>query len=277
MTPAQGTAARPSVGRMAGRTALITGSTGIAEASAELFTASGASIFIVSRTERHCRELVDRVTKTGAQADWFAADLEDEAATDAAVAAAVARFGRIDALFNVAGGSGRRYGDGPDHEMTMEGWERTMSLNARTHITASRAVLRRMLDQEPDVDGSRGAILNMASILAFSPSPNLFPTHAYAAAKGTIVTLTQTMAAYYVRHGIRVNAVAPSLTTSRMSERAAADSGTQEFALQRQPLSHGFLPASDVAEAALFLLSPASRSITGQVLLVDGGWSVTQG
>ena len=277
MTPDQGTAGRPTVGRMAGRTALITGSTGIAEASAELFASSGASIFIVSRTDRHCRELVDRVADNGTQADWFAADLEDEAATDEAVAAAVARFGRIDALFNVAGGSGRRYGDGPVHEMTMEGWERTLSLNARTHITASRAVLRRMLDQEPDADGSRGSILNMASILAFSPSPTLFPTHAYAAAKGTIVTLTQTMAAYYVRHGIRVNAVAPSLTTSRMSVRAAADAATQEFAIQRQPLSHGFLPASDVAEAALFLLSPASRSITGQVLLVDGGWSVTEG
>ena len=107
----------------------------------------------------------------------------------------------------------------------------------------------------------RGAILNMASILAFSPSPELFPTHAYAASKGTIVTLTQTMAAYYVRHGIRVNAVAPSLTTSRMSVRAAADAATQAFAVQRQPLAGGFLPASDVADAALFLLSLTSSTL----------------
>jgi NAD(P)-dependent dehydrogenase (short-subunit alcohol dehydrogenase family) len=234
-------------------------------------------VFVVSRTEGHCRELVDGLTATGADAAWFVADLEDEQAADAAVAAAVERFGRLDALFNVAGGSGRRFGDGPVHEMTMEGWDRTMSLNARTHVTASRAVLRRMLDQEPDADGSRGAILNMASILAFSPAPDLFPTHAYSASKGTIVTLTQVMAAYYVRHGIRVNAVAPSLTTSRMSVRAAADAATQGFAVRRQPLSGGFLPASDVADAALFLLSRESRSITGQVLLVDGGWSVTQG
>ena len=192
------------------------------------------------------------------------------------MAAAVERFGRLDALFNVAGGSGRRFGDGPVHEMTMDGWERTMSLNARTGVTASRAVVRQMLEQQPDEDGSRGAILNMASILAFAPAPELFPTHAYAASKGAIVTLTQIMAAYYVRHGIRVNADAPSLTTSRMSVRAAADATTQEFAMQRQPLSRGFLPASDVADAALFLLSRESRSITGQVLLVDGGWSVTK-
>ena len=229
-------------GRMAGRTALITGSTGIAEASAELFAAEGARVFVVSRTEGHCRELVDGLTAGGAEAAWFAADLEDEAAADAAVAAAVERFGRLDALFNVAGGSGRRFGDGPVHEMTMDGWERTMSLNARTHITMSRAVLRRMLEQPPDADGARGAILNMTSVLASSPAPDLFPTHAYAASKGAIATLTRSMAAYYVRHGIRVNAVAPSLTTSRMSARAAADAATQEFAARRQPLS-GWLPA----------------------------------
>jgi NAD(P)-dependent dehydrogenase (short-subunit alcohol dehydrogenase family) len=277
MTPPQGAAEGSRVGRMAGRTALITGSTGIAEASAELFAAAGARVFVVSRTEGHCRELVDGLVASGAEAAWYVADLEDEHLADDAVAAAVDRFGRLDALFNVAGGSGRRFGDGPVHEMTMEGWERTMSLNARTHVTTSRAVLRRMLDQAPDADGSRGAILNMASILAFSPVPGLFPTHAYAASKGAIVTLTQSMAAFYVRHGIRVNAVAPSLTTSRMSVRAAADAATQEFAARRQPLSGGFLPPSDVADAALFLLSRESRSITGQVLLVDGGWSVTQG
>jgi NAD(P)-dependent dehydrogenase (short-subunit alcohol dehydrogenase family) len=262
-------------GRVAGRTALITGSTGIAEASAELFAVEGARVFVVSRTEAHCRTLVDRLTVGGAEAAWFAADLEDPDAADAAVAAAVERFDRLDALFNVAGGSGRRFGDGPVHEMTMDGWERTMSLNARTHMTMSRAVLRRMMEQTPDADGARGAILNMTSILAFSPEPDLFPTHAYSASKGAIVALTRAMAAYYVSHGIRVNALAPSLTTSRMSVRAAADTATQEFAKRRQPLSGGFLPAGDVAAAALFLLSSESRSVTGQVLLVDGGWSVT--
>ena len=71
----------------------------------------------------------------------------------------------------MAGGSGMAR----IHEMTMDGWERTMSLNARTHVTTSRAVVRRMLDQAPDADGSRGAILNMASILAFSPAPDAVP------------------------------------------------------------------------------------------------------
>ena len=157
----------------------------------------------------------------------------------------------------------------------MDGWERTLALNARTHVTAGRAVLRRMLEQDPDATGQRGAILNMASILAFQPEPDLFPTHAYAASKGAIVTLTTAMAAAYVRHGIRVNAVAPALTTSVMSTRAAADDRTRAFAERRQPLAGGFLAADEVARAALFLLSTDARAITGQTLVVDGGWSVT--
>ena len=164
---------------MAGRTALITGSTGIAEASAELFAAEGARVFVVSRTEEHCRTLVEGLTAGGAEAAWFAADLEDEHAADAAVAAAVDRFGRLDALFNVAGGSGRRFGDGPIHEMTMDGWERTMALNTRTHMTMSRAVVRRMLDagtgcrRQPRRDPQHGQHPRLLARADAVPDPRL--------------------------------------------------------------------------------------------------------
>jgi NAD(P)-dependent dehydrogenase (short-subunit alcohol dehydrogenase family) len=262
-------------GRLAERCVVITGATGIAAASAHRFAAEGARLFLISRTEDHLGVLADELAATGTKAGWAAADLADDAQAEAAMAAAADTLGRIDGLFAVAGGSGRRFGDAPVHELTASGWDETLALNARSQVLTMGAALRRMLAQDPDDTGSRGAIVGMSSILASHPEPALFPTPAYAASKGAISTLIRVMAATYVQVGIRVNAVAPSLTTSRMSVRASADDATQRFARRRQPLTQGFLEPDDVANAALFLLSAEARAITGQVLLVDGGWSVT--
>ena len=151
-----------------------------------------------------------------------------------------------------------------------------MALNARSQVLTAGAVLRRMLAQEPRLRTAPVApSAPCPACWRSSPVPSLFPTPAYAASKGAIATLTLSMAAAYATHGIRVNAVAPALTTSRMSERAATDEATLRFARVRQPLAGGFLPPADIAHAALFFLSPESRYVTGQVLLVDGGWSVT--
>ncbi|MFO1539087.1 MAG: SDR family NAD(P)-dependent oxidoreductase [Chloroflexota bacterium] len=262
-------------GRLAGRGAIVTGSSGIAAAAAHLFAAEGARVVVLGRNADACRALCAAIGAAGGDAGYALADLEDAAATEAAVAVAAERLGRIDALFNVAGGSGRRHGDARIDAITPEGWERTLALNLRPHVTASASVVRRMRAQAPDGAGGRGAIVHMTSILAFAPDAELFPTHAYAAAKGAIVSLTTAMAAAYVRDGIRVNAVAPALVTTPMSARARGDAATLAFAARRQPLTDGFMEPDAVAHTALFLLAPESRAITGQVLRVDGGWSVT--
>ena len=268
-------ASRP-LRRFDGRVCLVTGSTGIAAAAAMRIAAEGGRVFVVSRTEAHCADLVRQLDGAGAEAAYAAADLTaDDAATDA-VAACAARFGRIDGVFNVAGGSGRRFGDGPVDEATPAGWDATLDLNARSLFLVCRAAVGQMLTQEPDSDGSRGAILNMSSVLATSPSPRYFATHAYAAAKGAIESLTRAMAASYARQGIRVNAVAPSLTLTPMAARAATDADTQRYATWKQPLVGGFLAAEDISGAAAFLLSGDSRAVTGQILTIDGGWSVTE-
>ena len=228
---------------------IITGSTGIAAATAQLAEAEGHRAFLVDE-------------------DTY--DLREAGAAARASADCIAAHGRIDGLFNAAGISGRRLGDGPLHECTEEGWDAVMASNLRTTFLASRAVLRGWL-----AANQSGAILNMSSVLANSPEPERFQTHAYAASKAAIDGLTKSMAAYYAPFGIRVNAIAPGLVKTPMSARAQANDALMEYVSRKQPLSRGIIEARDVARAALFLLTDGSRFITGETLAVDGGWKVT--
>ena len=260
--------------RLAGRVCLVTGSTGIAAASAERFAEEGADVFIVSRTADHARGLVERIVAAGGSAGWAAADLADETAVDRAIDACVARFGRIDGLFSVAGGSGRRFGDGPIHTLGREAWDRTLELNLTTQALVCRSVVARMRTQEPNGSGTRGSILLMGSVTATDPAPEFFATHAYAAAKGAINSLMTTMAAAYLGDRIRVNVVAPGLTLTPMAGRAAGDAAIRAYGARKQPLAGEMMDPLEVAHAAVFLLADESRAITGQLLKVDGGWSV---
>ena len=263
-----------SPGRLRDRVCLITGSTGIAEATALRCASEEASVFIVSRTDAHARGLAERLVAGGGAAAWAAADLTDEAQTEAAVAAAVARYGRIDGFFSVAGGSGRRFGDGPIHTVTGDAWEATAALNLRTQILACASVVRAMRAQPPNDSGTRGSILLLGSVTTEAPVPELFATHAYAAAKGALTALMTTMAATYATEGIRVNLVAPSLTATPMAGRAAADPHIRAYAARKQPLAGEMMDPDEVAHAAIYFLSDESRVVTGQSLAVDGGWSV---
>jgi NAD(P)-dependent dehydrogenase (short-subunit alcohol dehydrogenase family) len=132
-----------------------------------------------------------------------------------------------------------------------------------------------MRAQEPNESGTRGSILLMGSVTVTDPVPELFGTHAYAAAKGAITALMTAMAATYLADRIRVNAVAPSLTRTPMAKRAADDGAILAFARRKQPLAGEMLEPDEVAQAALYFLSDESRTVTGQLLKIDGGWSVS--
>ena len=114
----------------------------------------------------------------------------------------------------------------------------------------------------------------MGSVTTTDPAPELFATHAYAAAKGALTALMTTMAATYAPEGIRVNIVAPSLTQTPMAQRAADDPAILAYARRKQPLAGEMLDPDEVAQAAIYFLSDESRAVTGQMLKVDGGWSV---
>jgi len=249
---------------------VVGGTSGLGLSAAKAFIAAGAQVVVVGKNP----EKIEQAKKElGNAAMALTADATDPKASLAAVQIAVKNFGGFHGLYHVAGGSGRKMGDGPLHEITDEGWEYTLQQNLTALFYSNRAAVQQFLQQK-----SGGSILNMTSVLGFSPSPHYFATHAYAAAKAAIIGLTKSSAAHYAPSNIRVNALAPALVATPMSQRAQADSEILSFISTKQPLDGGRIgQASDLDAAAVFFMSDESKFITGQVLAIDGGWSVSDG
>jgi NAD(P)-dependent dehydrogenase (short-subunit alcohol dehydrogenase family) len=140
-------------------------------------------------------------------------------------------------------------------------------------MLSNQAAVRQFLAQK-----TGGAILNVGSVLGFSPSPTYFTTHAYAATKSAIIGFTKSIAAHYAKDNIRVNVLAPALVETPMSQRASQNTLIMDFIKTKQPLDGGRNgQPTDLDGAALYFLSDYALFTTGQVLAVDGGWSVTEG
>ena len=255
---------------MAGKVCAVTGATGIAAASAARFLAEGAVVYVISLHEHDCVTLAEQLGSE--RVSWTAADVSDEAQTEAAFALCRERYGRLDGLFAVAGGSGRPLGDGLLHEVSLAAWNATLALNLTTGFLPAREATRMMLGQP-----GGGSIVVTSSTVAKWPSPGHFDIHAYAAAKAGMIGWARAAAGTYARHGIRINVISPGLTDTPMARRAANDEATMQWTKIRQPLPAGMLDPSDHANAALYFLSDESRHVTGQVHAVDGGFGVTGG
>lgn len=249
---------------------IVGGTSGLGFSAARAFIATGARVVIVGRD----KEKVETARKDlGPNCLGLAADATDPKAAPAAIQIALGNFHGFHGLYHVAGGSGRRKGDGPLHELTDEGWDYTLNENLTSMFYSNRAAVQQFLKQQ-----SGGSILNMGSVLGFSPSPQFFSTHAYATAKAAIVGLTKSSAAYYAPRNIRFNVIAPALVATPMSQRAQGDEEILAFISTKQPLDGGRIGApSDLDAAAAYFLSDDSKFVTGQVLCVDGGWTVSEG
>lgn len=256
---------------LAGKSLVIIGGTsGLGLSAAKAFGAAGAKVIVVGRDE----EKVAAAEKDlGGRGLGFAADATDPKAAPAAIQLAVGNFGGFHGLYHVAGGSGRRQGDGPLHELTDEGWEFTLNENLTSLFYSNRAAAQQFLRQK-----TGGSVLNMSSVLGFSPSSRYFPTHAYAAAKAAVIGFTKAAASCYAPAGIRFNVIAPALVATPMSQRAQGDEEILSFVATKQPLDGGRIgQPSDLDAAAVYFMSDGSKFVTGQVLAVDGGWSVSEG
>ncbi|QXM23601.1 SDR family oxidoreductase [Elioraea tepida] len=254
-------------GRLAGKVVLVTGgSSGIGRAIARRFAAEGAAIAIADVTEavREGGEPTHAIlAREGHAVLFLRTDVSDEASAEAAVAETVTRFGRLDVLVNNA----VHNVGGTLTETTLETWNRTLAVSLTGVFLMSRAAVRVMLGQAPNAEGVRGRIVNISSQHGMVASPENI---AYGVAKAGCVYITRQIAVDYARHGIVCNAVAPGKILTGKTGRAIEPRWI-DYSHARTPWPRLGRP-EDVASAALFLASDEATFITGENLMVDGGW-----
>ncbi len=247
---------------------IIGGTTGLGLSAAKAFIENGAKVLVVGRSPESC---VAAEIELGENGRAMQGDATNPATTIKAIDLIINELGGFDGLYHVAGGSGRKYGDGPLHELSLDGWNKTFELNLTSLMLSNQAAVKKFLEL-----GMGGTILNMGSVLGNFPSPKYFSTHAYAASKSAVIGFSKSIAAYYAKNNIRINVLAPALVETPMSQRASQDEEILNFVKTKQPLDGGRNgKTSDLDGAAVYFMSDASKFTTGQILYVDGGWGVS--
>ena len=246
---------------------VVGGSSGIGRSAVKAFLNEGAFLTVIGRNSK---KLLDVETDLGNNGITIKGDASSSETINTAIKQSLDKFGDLHGLYHVAGGSGREKGDGPIHEISDRAWDYTISINLDSIFYSNRAIIQQFINQ-----GKGGAILNMSSVLGFSPSSKFFSTHAYASTKAAVIGLSKSLASYYSKYNIRTNVISPGLIATPMSERAQSNKNIKSYIKQKQSLDGGRIgQALDLDGAATYFMSDKSIFTTGQVLSVDGGWSV---
>jgi len=258
--------------RLDNKVAFITGAgAGIARASALAFCREGAKVAIIELNAETGRATERDVRAAGGEALFIETDVTQDDSVRRAVAATVAKFGKLNVIMNCAGGSLEE--DVPVHQMDLKVWHHTINLNLLHPFLTCRHGIPHL------IQAGGGSIVNVTSHLGLMGSVK----PAYAATKGGIISFTKTLAAQYVQHHIRANAVAPgSIRTERqikryenrdymLAEKPGPAARARMVAQKLYPYSKG--DPGDIAEIAVFLASDESRMLTGTTIAADGGRS----
>ena len=248
--------------RLDGRVALITGSSaGIGFALARGLGQAGATVVLNGRDAGRLAQAAQTLAGEGLTVHPQAFDVCDPAAVEAGVAAIEAKVGPIDVLVNNAGVQRRA----PFHEFKVEDWQAVMRTNVDSMFYVGQAVARRMVPRK------RGRIINICSVQSELGRPGIAP---YTASKGAVKMLTKGMAIDLGPHGINVNGLGPGYFKTELTAGLVADETFSAWLLNRTP-SRRWGDVEDLAPAAVFLASEASRFVNGHILYVDGGVTAT--
>ena len=247
--------------RLKDKVAIITGGgTGIGRGIALKFGQEGAYVVVCGRREKPLQDTVETIKKAGGEAIYVLVDVSVFKQIEEMVETVLMKFGQIDILVNNAGVYM------PDDILSTEEeeWDKVMNTDAKGVYLASKAVLPHILKQD------KGKIINIASIAGLF---GFEKSAAYCAAKGAVVNLTREMALDYSARGINVNAVAPGIIESDMTKGFLENEASKKAFLDKIPVGRIGIP-SDIANICVYLASDESDYMTGQTLVVDGGWTI---
>jgi NAD(P)-dependent dehydrogenase (short-subunit alcohol dehydrogenase family) len=247
---------------ISGKSCLVTGGTsGIGRAIALGLAQAGARVLAGSTNPAKVEAMRKEL---GQPHDAIQLHVSDESSVSAAFERAVSRFGRLDALINAAGVIKRQ----PSLEMTADEFRRIMEVNLVGTFLVDKAAGKIMKDQTPGPGGERGAIVNIASLNSFI---SLSEVLAYAASKSGVMGLTRGLANEWAPYGIRVNGIAPGVFPTDLT-RPLIEGTARGAWLQQHTAMNRFGRAEELVGAAIYLISPAASYVTGETLIVDGGF-----
>jgi len=242
-----------------GLTAVVIGGTsGIGRAIAQGLAEAGADVVCTSRREEQVAAAAAEIEAMGRRTLRVTSDVSDKASLDALVAECAATFGKVDILVNSAGRTKR----GPTLEMAEEDWNAILETNLTGTLRSCQIFGAHM------VANGYGRIINIASLSTFV---SLFEVAAYSASKAAVASLTKSLAIEWAKHGVNVNAIAPGVFRTALNQKLLDETPRGQEFLMRTPMGR-FGKVEELAGAAIFLASEAASFVTGEVLVVDGGF-----
>ncbi len=242
-----------------GRTAVVVGGTsGIGRAIAHGLAEAGADVICTSRREEQVEVAAAEIETLGRRTLRVTSDVSDKSSIEGLLAESVAAFGKVDILVNSAGRTKRE----PTLDLEEETWNAILETNLTGTLRTCQVFGRHMIDK------GYGRIVNIASLSTFV---SLFEVAAYSASKAAVASLTKSLAIEWAKHGVNVNAIAPGVFRTALNEKLLDESERGREFLTRTPMGR-FGKVEELAGAAVFLASDAASYVTGEVLVVDGGF-----